>query len=48
MGNLRINPWLAFINKILDTCVFSNIWNKQGIITMNERWLASAVRHHYE
>jgi hypothetical protein len=38
------NPWLAFINKILDTCGFFNIWNEQGIITVNETWLTSVVR----
>ena len=27
------NPWLAFINRILDRCGFSNIWGEQGINT---------------
>ena len=35
------NPWLAFINRILDRCGFSNIWSEQGINTVNEKWLTS-------
>ena len=41
MGHLK-NSWLASINKILDTCGFSNIWCKQGIV--NEKWITNAVR----